>query len=274
MFDMHVHGAPDIVTRRATDNEVADWYSDAGFSGCVLKAHYESTVGRAAAVTTRRLTVYGGQVLNAHAGGVNPAAVAAALEMGGRIIWLPTADAHGASIAAVRRLCDSSAVLAAETYALPPVDWSVASSVKRVLSLISEADAVLATGHISTAEAYWVVEMALRVGVRRILLTHPSYTVPAMPVQDIVNLASAGCFVEITAFQLLEQYKGDSAPLVELIRAIGYDRIVLASDMGQPRNPTGPEAMFQLVDTLALAGLDRKALVSCASEIPEQLVRP
>lgn len=80
MFDLHVHAAPDISTRRGDDRQILRWYSDAGFTGCVLKGHYDATVGRAAAAGAGLgLKVYGGQALNQHVGGLNPAAVAAAL---------------------------------------------------------------------------------------------------------------------------------------------------------------------------------------------------
>ncbi len=48
MFDLHVHAAPDVDPRAGDDTTVADWYEAAGYSGFVLKGHYESTVGRAA----------------------------------------------------------------------------------------------------------------------------------------------------------------------------------------------------------------------------------
>jgi len=97
MFDLHVHAAPDIWPRLGDDQQILRWYADAGFSGCVLKGHYDATMGRAVAASAGlRLRAYGGQALNQHVGGINPAAVAAALAMGARVIWMPTADAHPA----------------------------------------------------------------------------------------------------------------------------------------------------------------------------------
>ena len=67
MFDSHVHAAPDVLDRIGDDVDVATAFELADFDGFVLKAHYESTVGRARAVS--RLTgraVYGGIALNQH----------------------------------------------------------------------------------------------------------------------------------------------------------------------------------------------------------------
>ncbi|MGH3623337.1 MAG: DUF6282 family protein, partial [Sciscionella sp.] len=77
MFDVHVHSAPDIWPRFADNHGTVAEYVAAGYTGCVLKGHYESTVGRAAnAARNQPLAVYGGIALNQHAGGLNPAAVA------------------------------------------------------------------------------------------------------------------------------------------------------------------------------------------------------
>lgn len=273
MFDLHVHAAPDVTPRLATDVDVARTYVDAGFSGCVLKGHYDSTMGRAvAAGAATGLAVYGGQTLNHHVGGVNPTAVAAALDMGARVIWMPTADAHTQQAACLPRLCHRRRALDASTYAIPPVDASAEPRVSQVLELVAECDAVLATGHLSTAEVAWLVPRARRAGVRRVLLTHPSYTVPAMSASEAAELTALGAYAEVTAFQLLHQPDCDPARLAAFVGTVGYERVVLASDAGQPDSPSPPEALRFLVDALAEEGLDRGALLDCASATPERLV--
>jgi len=275
MFDIHVHAAPDVVERSGDDQSILRQYQDAGFTGCVLKAHYDGTAGRArAAGHGLGLRVYGGQALNQHVGGINPAAVAAALAMGARVIWMPTADAHTQQTAGLPRLCASDTRLAHTTYAIPPVDWSTTDRVLQIVALIAEADAVLATGHLSTAEISWLIPVARRAGVRRLLLTHPSYTVPAMTPAEAAELTVHGAYAEITAYQLLHQPGCDTAQLADFIRTVGHDRIILSSDAGQPNSPPPPQALHQLIEALADHGLDSQALLASASEIPERLVTP
>ncbi len=275
MFDIHVHAAPDVVERSGDDLSILRQYQDAGFTGCVLKAHYDGTAGRArAAGHGLGLRVYGGQALNQHVGGINPAAVAAALAMGARVIWMPTADAHTQQTAGLPRLCASDTRLAHTTYAIPPVDWSTTDRVLQIVALIAEADAVLATGHLSTAEISWLIPVARRAGVRRLLLTHPSYTVPAMTPAEAAELTVHGAYAEITAYQLLHQPGCDTAQLADFIRTVGHDRIILSSDAGQPNSPPPPQALHQLIEALADHGLDSQALLASASEIPERLVTP
>jgi len=275
MFDVHVHAAPDISPRLGDDREVLRWYAEAGFSGCVLKGHYDATMGRAAAAGAGLgLQVYGGQALNQHVGGINPAAVAAALAMGARVIWMPTVDASTEQPAGLPRLCSQTPELPSTTYAIPPVDWSTGHHVRQILRLIAEADAVLATGHLSVMEVAWLLDEARLAGISRVLLTHPSYTVPAMSAAQAAELTGQGVYAEVTANQLLRQPGCDAACLAAFVAGVGYDRVVLSSDAGQPDNPRPPEALQLLIDALAVAGLDRQALRACASDIPERLVTP
>ncbi len=275
MLDLHVHAAPDVTERRADDRQTVAAYAAAGFHGCVLKGHYESTVGRAvAAGRGQSPRVYGGVALNQHVGGVNPTAVAACLNAGGRVVWMPTADAHTQHAANLPRLCCSVPELPTRTYAIPPVDWSVAEDVRTVCRLVAETDAVLATGHISAPEVRWLMEAARQNGVRRLLLTHPSYTVPAMGAAEAAEFAEAGGIVEITTFQLLHQPGCTPRGLAAFAEAVGLERVVLSSDAGQPNSPEPPEALSMLVDVLARQGLDRGRLLACAGDLPASLVEP
>jgi hypothetical protein len=275
MFDLHVHTAPDIWDRLGDDREIVGHYERAGFTGCVLKSHYDNTVGRArAAGHGSPVRVYGALTLNQQVGGLNPAAVAAALAMGARVIWMPTTDAHTQQEAGLPRLCRTVPGLADTTYAIPPVQWSTEHSVRRIIELIADHDAVLATGHLSTAEIAWLLPAARAGGVQRLLITHPSYTVPSMSADDAARLTEQGAFAEVTAYQLLHQPGCDAAALAAFIRVVGPERIILSSDAGQPDSPPPPEALVQLVDALVDQGLDRGAVLACASDAPQRLVTP
>ena len=275
MFDLHVHAGPDVVNRAGDDVDTVARYEAAGFWGCVLKGHYDTTTGRAAAAA-RGSTVdaFGGVTLNQHVGGVNPAAVAAALDMGARVVWMPTADAHTQRAAGLPRLCGEHPGLAGDVYATPPVDWSTAGAVRQICRLVADTDAVLATGHLSAPEVSWLLATARRQGVRRLLMTHPSFVVPAMSAAQAAELADRGAYVELTAYQLFRQPGCDAAMLAAFAREVGLDRVVLSSDAGHPEMPPPPEALAHLIDALAHAGLDRGALDAATADTPAALVTP
>jgi hypothetical protein len=272
VFDLHVHSAPCVFPRKADDLTTVRWYEEAGFSGCVLKGHYEPTVGRAAgAAAAVGIDVYGGVVLNTTVGGLNPAAVEAALALGGRIVWMPTLDARASRRSGVPTWGETSAQ---PPLACPPLDWSTEGRVERIVGLVADAGAVLATGHLSAEEVAWLVPLARRAGVKRILLTHPAHTVPALTGAETRELVELGAVAEITAWQLLHQEACDATFLAGFVREVGYKGCVLSSDGGQPNTPPAPQALAALVDRLVAAGLDRKAVEAMASELPQRLVVP
>jgi hypothetical protein len=140
-----------------------------------------------------------------------------------------------------------------------------------VLDLIAEYDAMLCTGHLSGPECRWLWTQARTRGIKRFLLTHPSYTVPDMSVAEIGAFAEMGAHVEITAYQLFHQPDMSPARLAQVARAAG-SRLVLASDAGQPDSPPPPQALEQLIDALAGEGLDPGWLRASASDTPRRLV--
>lgn len=269
MFDAHVHSAPCVLPRIADDAQTVAWYDRAGFDGCLLKGHVEPTVGRAvAAAAGRRTRVYGGVVLNHAVGGLNVAAVESALALGGRAVWMPTFDARGHVDHGLPR----PPALERETIAIPPVDPLNEAVVRELLRLIAEGDVMLGTGHLSAAEVGWLVRTARDVGVRRIVVTHATFTVPSLGLRELRELAELGAFIEITAYQLLHQPGCNREQLAAALGAAGHDRVLLSSDAGQRDSPPAPEALQLLVDSLAGVGVDRKALEAMASDVPRALV--
>jgi hypothetical protein len=273
MFDLHVHAAPDIVERKFDDAHVVSLFREAGFEGCVLKSHNEPTGGRAAVMRTLTgFPVFGSIVLNRVVGGFNPAAVAAELDLGARVVWMPTEDAIIHRRAQLPRgLTGRHHLSDHDGYATPPLDESSASAVREILDLIADADAVLATGHLSGDECAWLLSEARHHGVTRMLLTHPAYTVPGLSPLRIRELADFGAKVEITAYQLLLQPGMTSSHLAEVARCAG-DQLVLSSDAGTPSLPFPPEALAHLIEVLANEGVDRGVLSAAASSIPRDLV--
>ena len=81
--------------RRAGAVEIALQARDMGMQGIVLKSH-EYPTHPVAATTSEivpEVTVLGGITLDAEVGGLNPQAVAATSDTGGRIVWMPTYSA-------------------------------------------------------------------------------------------------------------------------------------------------------------------------------------
>lgn len=268
IIDLHVHAAPCLLPRKGSDLETAQQFARAGFAGFALKAHFESSVGRAAAVAQASgIDVWGGVVLNRAAGGISADVVAATLRTGGRVVWMPTIDAVGHQRAGLPRpVLRTNAGLG-----VPPVERSSERAVREILRQIAAAGAALATGHLTPEEVQWLVPEAVASGVRRIIITHGSWRVPRLSTEQLLRLADQGAIIEITAIQYLD---GSSSPadLADLARRLGGERCILTSDAGQPANDWAPQVLADFKATLEHNGLPQAEADKMVTTTPRSLV--
>lgn len=269
-YDLHLHVAPDVMRRRATDVEAARGFAEVGMAGFVLKSHYVPTAERASVVraVVPGVDALGGITLNNSVGGLNPTAVEIAAREGTRVVWLPTVDSRnqresratapeGAAPPMWARIQDE---LAADGMLGGPVDvvgggGAVLDATRAVLRLIARHDLVLATGHLGRDEILSVVDAAREEGVRRIVVTHPEFTSQRLPAADQRRLADAGAYLERC---FTTPYTGKVAweEMFANVRAAGVGRSVVSSDLGQPFNPPVEDGMALMADRLLGAGFD------------------
>ena len=88
-------------------------------------------------------------------------------------------------------------------------------SLDDVLRLVAQYDLVLATGHVGRDEVFHTVERAQKLGVRKIIVTHPCYDPPALNTEDLRTLAASGAsrFSDgMLALRLQSNFHSDSRP--------------------------------------------------------------
>jgi hypothetical protein len=233
----------------------------------VLKCHHACTCGRAYLLNrlSADVRVFGGIVLNDTAGGFNPRAVEAALRMGATQVWMPTKSAanHRAHLGGRGGLTIFDGARLREDVAL-------------ILRQVAEADAILATGHLSPEESRVLVGEALACGVRRISITHPEWGVTAMPVSVQQKLASSGsvfferCLVstrpELEATVPFETLAGQ-------IREVGVSTTIAATDYGLPQLPTPLEGLADFAARLLQSGFTERDVRQMVRDNPARLLR-
>jgi hypothetical protein len=271
-YDTHVHIAPDVMPRRVDDVTLARRFTEVGLAGFVLKSHYAPTAERAAVVRAAvpGVDVLGAITLNRAVGGMNPVAVEIAARGGARVVWFPTVDSvnqrtsraqapPGAKPPLWAALQDE---LRANGIDPPPVavvdeDGAVRQDVLDVLRLIAKHDLVLATGHLSATEILAVVRAARRIGVRRVVVTHPEFTSQRLTVPQQEELAGLGAYLE-RCFTTPYTGKVTWEQMVANIRQVGPRHSVLASDLGQPVNPPVEDGLALMADHLLAAGISEE----------------
>jgi hypothetical protein len=256
------------VERRIDDVALATRFAEVGLAGFVLKSHYTSTAERAAVVrnVVPEVAAMGAICMNRAIGGMNPVAVEIAAREGARTVWMPTVD----SVNERRHLEQAAPDAKLPVWAklerelrergigpepVPVVDDSgrVLPETRAVLGLIAAHGMVLATGHVDSEEIFALVDAALEEGVTEIVVTHPDYPAQDMSIDDQVALAGKGVTIE-RCFTTPYTGKCSWERWLEGARAVGPERTVISSDMGQVQNPPVEDGLPLMAERLLGAG--------------------
>ncbi len=252
MIDIHIHSAPDVAPRKGDDIELARQAAARGMRAILLKSHWTLTSDRAYLVqqVVPNLRVFGGLVLNNPVGGFNPIAVEAALRMGAAEIWMPTL-----SSAAGTEGCIGPGLTVFDGDHLQP-------RVLDILSLIAEYDVILGTGHLSSPEILALVPAAHDLGVRKIVITHPEHPPVEMPplqqeeLRDRFGVLFERCLITTVL-------GGGHLPfeaLAKVIRRVGPDSTIIATDFGQTKNLPPVDGLACFISELRSAGFTEAAI--------------
>jgi hypothetical protein len=268
--DVHVHIAPDVVERRIDDVGLARRCEEVGLSGFVLKSHYTSTAERAAVVrgVVPGIAALGAIVLNRAIGGMNPLAVEIAAREGARVVWMPTTDSHaerehlahqppGANLPVWAKVEAEFSERGIQTTPVATLDGEGAllPETRLVLEVIAEHGLVLATGHLGRAEVFTIVKAARETGVEDVVVTHPDFPAQDFSVDEQLELAEMGAWIE-RCFTTPHTGKCSWEQWLEGTRAVGAERTLLSSDLGQIKNPPVEDGLALMADRLLEAGFD------------------
>jgi len=264
--DLHVHSAPDVDRRRFNDLELARAAKDAGMGAVLIKSHQNSTVERAWLVSqcVPGIRVYGGLVLNETVGGLNPAAVRLALELGARQVWMPTRSARNHRL--YHGQLGGITVLDEHGQLLPVVE--------EILMAMAASDCILGTGHLSPQETFALFDAAQKLGVPKILVTHPEWGPTYHSWEAQKELAQHGdvfferCFVSTT-------HLCGCVPFETIERAIietGVEHTILSTDLGQPETPPPAEGFRLYAERLRSSGFSIDQIRTMMQANPESLL--
>jgi uncharacterized protein DUF6282 len=279
-YDPHIHISPDVVERRISDVQLAQRFKELGLAGFGLKSHYTSTAERARVVSEAvpGVHVLGAITLNRAVGGLNPMAVEIAAREGARIVWFPTvsseneqhevlaADPNGKVPVWVKfELSIREAGITPEP--VPVVDGSGAllPEAHAVLEVIARHDLVLATGHLARDEIFTLVDGAVEAGVKTIVVTHPEFPSQRISPEDQVKLADRGALME-RAFTTPHTGKCSWEQVFEATRAVGAERTVWSTDLGQVFNPPVEDGLALMADQFLAAGFSDEEVRAMAVE--------
>jgi hypothetical protein len=256
-IDIHAHFGPDSYDRQWDAFEIAKIAHERGMRGLVLKNHWSESAGLAYLVrkydNVPGLEVFGGLVLNATVGGINPQAVRYFAAVEGhyaKVVWMPTHDGENE----VKYLKEI------RPYVIVSKNGALLPSVLEVLDLIAQYKLTLATGHISSTEMLQVVSEANKRGIEHIIITHPGlgpqYTDPTL--DQLQSVTAVGAYSEVVASELVSAKLKDNT--IKMIKALGPAHCIISSDSGLPGFFNHTDALVHAARVLRAAGFSEADL--------------
>jgi hypothetical protein len=283
--DMHVHPYPSPFPRRMDAAEAAQRAADAGMRAIVVKSHHHDTAMDVAAlrehgIASSGIDVFGGIALNTQVGGLNPHAVNLCLAMGGKVVWFPTiaSPKHIEHHREHPQLKFPS--LAVDLIPEEPIDvfangdGTLRPEVHEILTMIADADAVLASGHMPAQSIIAVFEAAKEHGVRRMIVNHPNFVIEASK-DEVKKLADLGALIEHSLCMYDEEssfHNWQIDTLVDWIRWVGPERSSLGSDLGQAGNPFPADSFRKICSRLLEAGMTEREVRMLVADNPARLL--
>lgn len=273
--DLHCHSGPAAMPRILDHHEELMDAAKARFRAVLYKDHFYA--GMAHAILLEKLfpetkvSLFSGIALNNASGGINPHAVDHAIKLGGKIVWMPTLSA--ANHIKVQASGQASTFPQTSQKMLDPipltaldVNGKLTDETKQVIDLIAAADIILAGGHLHVSELHLLFDEAVRRGVKKMLVNHPTYIVGCEEI-DIKQLVSRGVVMEHSICMFIEgkAKKFSADDLARLIEIAGVDNTILSSDLGltgsqQPVD--GYRSIVQMLLDLQMSSSDIRKLIS------------
>lgn len=283
-YDLHVHAAPDLLPRKFDDFEMAERATASGMKGFALKSHFFCTAERAETVRKAYpgCNALGSITLNNSVGGINPSAVEIAARAGAKIVWFPTIDSevergHLSDIPREKLPYWASIVMKMEAEGIvsPAVSIAEAGKLRKdvydVLDVMATHSMVLATGHLSRADTFLLLSAAHERGVERVIVTHVDFPSTFLSVQDQQRLINSGAFVE-HCYTTPTTGKVSWDVVIEQIRGVGAEHVILTTDLGQPSGLFPDEGLADFAQRLLANGVSENEIETMLVRNPASLV--
>jgi hypothetical protein len=284
-YDLQVHVAPDVISRRTDDVDLAKDFLARGLRGFVLKSHYIPTAERAKVVrrAVPGIESYGAIALNHSVGGLNPVAVEIAGRSGNKIVWFPTVDAANETAGRLDGGNDKlpfwakiQREIAAAGITRPPMtvldsDGKISKDARQCLELIAKHNMILATGHLGRHEIFPLVREARELGVKHIVVTHAEFPSQNLSGDEQKELVELGAVIE-HCFTTYHTGKSTWETVCGNIRRAGVERAMLSTDLGQATNPPVAEGFAMFAQKLLHAGFSASEIRTMSVSVPASLL--
>lgn len=276
--DLHCHSGPSAMPRILDHYDAFKDAADAQFAVLLYKDHYYPGMAHAQVLETRfpdyKTKLYSGVALNNSVGGINRFAVDHCIKLGGKIVWMPTFSAANHIDKYKQKDAQAMSFPSTKEKMVEPIPLTIldengrmTDETKACLDLIAEGDIILAGGHLHVSEQVLLFEEAIKRGVKKMLINHPTYLIDCTD-EDMRSFTSMGVYLEHSICLYLQSSrvkKFEPSELKHIIEVAGVDKTVLGSDLGltdAPRPVDGYREIVKMLLELQFSHEDIRKLTS------------
>ena len=285
VIDMHLHAAPCLFDRPFDEIEIATEARDAGYRGLVLKSIFSMNADRVELVrkVVPGIELFGSIVFNHTVGGLNPSAMRAAIGFGAKVAWLPTVHAQRhVEFCGMptypwlgERNPSLSHLLKEERKPLRLLDdeGKLVKEATEIIELAADAGVVIGTGHVSAEEIFPTLIRAKEIGFKKMICTHVGWHATAWSRDEMMRMADLGATLEFTVNPCMPaRQQANPKDFADHIRAVGPERCILASDLGQRDNAHPVEGFRMFLRMMRNYGINDAELSLLTRSNPARLL--
>jgi hypothetical protein len=155
-------------------------------------------------------------------------------------------------------------------------EGNLVPEVLSILAIVKKFNMVLASGHISPEEDFALFTQAQKMGIKKMVATHPTdaeFLEKTCSIEQLKELAKMGVYSEFTIVGILpNEFCHDPKKIVSYIKAIGPEHCIISTDLGQPQNPLPVEGMRLFIATLLHHGLTQPEVAQMVKVNPAKLL--
>ena len=253
------------------DFELLRALDEVKMAGAVIKSHFMPTQARAVIANKYgggNAVLYGAITLDMPVGGVNPSAVEASLQIGAKMVWLPTLHAKHHM-----ENSNSPCVIASPPLSVVDDSGKLIPEIHEIIDLVKKYDAVLNTGHISPEETRAVCLAGKERGIK-LCVTHPDNARENVSLNLQKEMADLGVLIDRSYFNLLRKPgMGVTAKdMARRIRETGAANCIMSTDLGQYNKISPTEGLMQFVSDMLDEGITPEEIRIMIVDNPKQLL--
>ena len=286
-IDLHVHIGPEIVPRKFSLPNLLKIEKNK-LKGIAIKNHFFPTVAMNNKKTFNHKDpfIINSVTLNNYLGGFNTDIIRASAELSLHpiIVWFPTMHTNcflkGQKFEIAEEWIDPKLRKkmklqpAKNIKRLTILDRHnrIKNQVIKVLKTIKQYNAILATGHLSWKESRKLAKHAAKIGIKKIIVTHPIYHKINMPIETQKELVNLGAYIE-HCFTMHSIDKISIKRIANQIQEVGAENCILSSDVGQTFSPGPSEALEKFIQMLKRERITEKEIEAMLVISPNKLMR-